>query len=199
MIPSVLSNPLPAMWEAFETSESALKVARKTIRQPQSQKADCQDELFKYQRRLLNKTTLFPIPANAEFLITDCQTESQDLFILGLWATSERFIRKYLQQKSIVIQQYVQPPTLGNSFYQYLYKEIEYWKPTDILDFLKESLFTTQNDKNLIGLAKQILVYRDWVAHGKNPHKLPSATHLKPKQAYDTLNKIINILLQHYP
>jgi len=32
MIPSALYNPLPAMWEAFETSESALKVARKTIR-----------------------------------------------------------------------------------------------------------------------------------------------------------------------
>jgi hypothetical protein len=53
----------------------------------------------------------------------------------------------YLQQKAIVIQQSVQPPALGNSFYQHLYREIEYWKPTDILDFLKESLFTTQSDK----------------------------------------------------
>ncbi len=196
---SALPNPLPAMWEAFETSESALKVAMKAIRQPHSQKVDCQDELFKYQRRLLNKTTLFPIPTDAELLITNSEIESQDLFILGLWATFERFIRMYLQQKSLVIQQYVQPATQGHSFYQYLYKEIEFWKPTEILDFLKESLFTTPSDRHLIGLAKQILAYRDWVAHGKNPHKLPSATHLKPKQAYDALNQIIKTLLQHYP
>ncbi|HAI69414.1 MAG TPA: hypothetical protein DCM38_08265 [Gammaproteobacteria bacterium] len=44
---SALPNPLPAMWEAFETSESALKVAMKAIRQPHSQKVDCQDELFR--------------------------------------------------------------------------------------------------------------------------------------------------------
>jgi len=98
-----------------------------------------------------------------------------------------------------VIQQSVQLPALGNSFYQHLYREIEYWKLTDILDFLKESLFTTQSGKKLIGLTKQILVYRDWVAHGKNPHKLPPATHLPPKQTYDTLNEIIETLLQHYP
>jgi hypothetical protein len=35
--------------------------------------------------------------------------------------------------------------------------------------------------KNLIDVAQQILECRDWVAHGKNPQKLPSATYLKSK------------------
>jgi hypothetical protein len=48
-------------------------------------------------------------------------------------------------------------------------------------------------------MAKQILEYRDWVAHGKNPNKLPSATYLKPKIVYETLNEIINTLLKYYP
>jgi len=100
-------------------------------------------------------------------LIKQSETDNKDLFILGLWASFERFVRNYLQQKSTALQKSMQPPTLADSFYQHLYKEVEYWKPTEILDFFKESLFSTVGGKNFIGIAKQILEYRDWVAHGK--------------------------------
>lgn len=195
---NLLKNPLPPLWASFQMSENAFKVAKRVIRQPNVQNEVCQRELFKYQRHLLNHTP-FPTLENAQALIEQSETDSKDLFILGLWATFERFVRDYLQQKGTVLQQSMQPPTLANSFYQHLYKEVEYWKPADILDFLKDSLFLTVGGKNLIGVAKQILEYRDWVAHGKNPHKLPSAIYLKPKIVYETLNEIINTLLQHYP
>ncbi len=195
---SPLFNPLPPLWVSFQMSENAFKVAKRAIRQPNAQNTDCQLELLKYQRHLLNHTK-FPIPGNAEQLIQQSEKDSKDLFILGLWATFERFVRDYLQQKGTALQQSMQPPTLADSFYQHLYKEVEYWKPADILDFLKDSLFTTVGGKNLIGVAKQILEYRDWVAHGKNPHKLPSAIYLKPKIVYETLDEIINTLLKHYP
>jgi hypothetical protein len=49
-------------------------------------------------------------------------------------------------------------------------------------------------DKNLIGQAKQILEYRDWIAHGRNPDKYPSA-NITPKFAYNTLSEIVKQLL----
>lgn len=193
-----LVNPLPSLWVSFQISENAFKVVKKVLRQTNTQNIDCQAELLKYQRHLLNHTK-FPTQDNIESLIQQTEKDNKDLFILGLWASFERFVRDYLQQKGTALKTSMQPPTLADSFYQHLYKEVEYWKPADILEFLKDSLFTSIGGKNLIGVAKQILEYRDWVAHGKNPRKLPSATHLKPKIVYETLNEIVNILLQHYP
>jgi len=42
-----------------------------------------------------------------------------------------------------------------------------------------------KNQPDLIGHAKQIFAYRDWIAHGKNPKNLPS-TDMKPMAAYKT-------------
>jgi hypothetical protein len=75
-------------------------------------------------------------------------------------------------------------------------KEVEFWKATEILDFLKEGLFNGK--PGLIGHAKQILAYRDWVGHGKNPKKPPS-TDMKPVAAYNTLNEIVETLLLYPP
>jgi len=61
-----------------------------------------------------------------------------------------------------------------------------------MLDLLKKTLFTSHS--HLIGQAKQILVYRDWVAHGKNPNKHPSS-NVRAKFAYNTLNNIVETLL----
>jgi len=88
------------------------------------------------------------------------------------------------------------PPILGTVIYQHFKKEVEFWKPYEIFDFLKDSLFRNQPD--LIGHAKQILTYRDWVAHGKNSNN-PPATDMKPLAAYQTLNEIVKILQQYPP
>ena len=72
------------------------------------------------------------------------------------------------------------------------YQEIDYWKPEDILDLLKLSLF--KGNEQQIGRAKEVLKYRDWVAHGKNPNKLPSST-ITPKLAYDRLYELTETLI----
>ncbi len=88
------------------------------------------------------------------------------------------------------------PFDLGISIYEHFEKEVEFWKPVEILDFLKKRLFKTQSD--LIGHAKQVLAYRDWVAHGKNPKNLPS-TIQHPKDVFNTLNEIVETLLRYPP
>ncbi len=198
------NNPLPPLWETFQTLQDALRMANKavsTVRLRVAEKPDCQHELFKYQQHLLNHNRALQIPeqSNAAKLIEDAQKENQDLFILGLWAAFERFLRSYLQHKGEALQQTVTPTTLANSLYQHFAKEVEYWRPAEMLDFLKDSLFAMAEGRKLIGVAKQVLEYRDWVAHGKNPGKLPAAPAIKPKDVYACLNEIVTTLLMHYP
>jgi hypothetical protein len=61
---------------------------------------------------------------------------------------------------------------------------MEYWKTGDVLDIFKGIV-----DPNLIGNAKQIKDYRDWVAH-RNPRR-PSPTKTDPASAYTVLQQIL--------
>ncbi len=62
-------------------------------------------------------------------------------------------------------------------------KNIEYWKIDEILDVLKVII-----DPDLIGQAKQIKKYRDWVAHRNIKKKSPP--NVVPERAYSVLAEI---------
>jgi hypothetical protein len=59
-----------------------------------------------------------------------------------------------------------------------------------MLDLLKSILPSS----NLIGQARQILEYRDWIAHGKNPETAPSA-NITPTFAYEILSEVVRFML----
>jgi hypothetical protein len=180
------SNPLPPMLQAYETARDSFKIAKraiKTVNSPARQRL--------LQRTCVDRATL----TDAECMIEESQSESDALFVLALWATFERFIRDDLQKRGQILCN-SKPPVLGISIYQHFEKEVEFWKPGEILDFLKDSLF--KKKANLIGHAKQILAYRDWVAHGKNPNKPPSAIP-NITDAYNTLDEIVETLLANPP
>jgi hypothetical protein len=128
-------------------------------------------------------------------MIAESAKEADALFVLTIWATFERFLRQDLQKRGRVLC-LNQPPVLGQALYEHFEKEVEFWKPGEILEFLKDSLFSQQ--AMLIGHAKQILAYRDWVAHGKDPNR-PPASDMKPLAAYKTLNDIVETLLRYSP
>jgi hypothetical protein len=179
------SNPLPQMLLVYQVARDSFKIAERAI----------QTKEPKAWRRLLQRTVVENQNLiDAKSMIQKSIKESDALFVLDMWATFERFLRNDLQKRGQLLLDN-KPPALGHSIYQHFEKEVEFWKPAEILDFLKDSLFKNQPD--LIGHAKQILAYRDWVAHGKNPNK-PPATDMKPLAAYKTLNEIIETLL-HYP
>jgi hypothetical protein len=99
----------------------------------------------------------------AEWIETSRQA-SDDLTIVSLWATFERHLVQYLQTKSQKLRE-IEPSELGVRLQDRLNEDLERWRPDDILD-----LFKGQVDSNLIGQAKQIKDYRDWIAH-KNPRR----------------------------
>jgi hypothetical protein len=169
----MIFNPLPPIWKAYQTISNCLKMATEKPVQaaPLTNDTELVDEL----------------PADSYHAIQQSHAELNDLFVLALWATFERCIRDYLQVKGDKLKT-VLPTTLANPLYEHFYDEVEYWKPYDMLDMLKATLSST-----LLGHARQIVKYRDWVAHGRTPKKLPSAI-IKPSEAYKTLNEIINTL-----
>jgi len=172
------SNPLDSVLEAHKISTGCFKIAQRAI---------------KKQHVDLFNDAIWPTKPNALQAITQTRKESDDLFVLALWATFERFVIGYLQSKGAILQQIV-PTALANPIYEQFNQEVEYWKQDDILDLLKK---IPSIDKNLIGQARTILRYRNWVAHGKDVHKKSTVNVVAPVYAYRILNEIVNILLSN--
>jgi len=194
-----LSNPLPTAWKAILCANEAVKITRRVIvRSPGHSNTQCQQALQIFQESL-RKETLYQENDALRLLEDEAATPSfemreiEGLFVLYLWATFERFLRDYLQEKGIVLKQHVQPPSLANVLYKHFQKNVERWEPKDILDFLKESIFNTPVLKPMIDRANHIYTYRNWVAHA-NPNKKSSRRNLQT--TFNTLNDIIEILLQ---
>ena len=113
--------------------------------------------------------------------------EHADLIVLALFAGFERQLRNEILNKSSKLQEIV-PNALGERMSVLAKKEIERWRISEIID-----LFDFAVDGNVRGRMKQILEYRNWIAHGKNPDELPAARTTEPKTTYDT---IVDFIIQ---
>ncbi len=178
-----LFNPLPSIRLAYETAQESFRVARRAIKTQQPA----------IRQRLLQRTGLETQTLNeAEYLIIQNIQEAKGLYVFTLWAAFERFLRDYLQYKyKMAILQQMTPPDFAKVMYSHVNKEIEFWRPEDLLDALQKSLLKTE--PQLASNAKAIYSYRNWIAHGKNVKK--NVSPVLPKSAYLTLDSIVNILL----
>jgi len=142
----MIYNPLPPIWTAYKTIQDCLKMSQKAIKGT-------------HFIALLNKTDFMNKQSTESYkIIEESKTELDDLFVVALWATYERFMRDYLQVKGQKLEE-VSPNSLANLMYEHFYTEVEYWKPYDMLEMLKDTVSPA-----LLGHAKQIVKYRDWVA-----------------------------------
>jgi len=195
-------EPLMPIWDAYLVTVEALKVSKRVV--AFSNKAevalnaldDNESEIIKrisFEKHkvglnLLNRCTV--IDQVTDLTLKNSSKVIDDLFVLSLWATFERYLIDFFQTKGKKIRE-ILPSDLADVYYEHLSKEIEYWKPMEILDLLKRSLL--KGNEQLIELAKDILKYRNWVAHGRNPHNLPPM-NITPQMAYERLDDVISIL-----
>jgi len=94
--------------------------------------------------------------------------------ILSLWASFERTLLSYVQNESNRIL--AEPTTdFTYSVHQKIDNEIEYWRVDDILN-----IFKTIISPDLIGQAKQVKKYRDWIAHRNIKKAVHKMFHHKP-------------------
>lgn len=161
------------VWESYQATIDSMKVTRRAI--------------DKGPARLVAGTNISEWPASdAAEKLKAVQDDVDDLFILALWAVFERELRDFVETEGARALASSSAP-----FYQNLSllvcREVEYWNNDDLLD-----LFKTPANAPLIGNAKQVRQYRDWVAH-RNP-KRSRVANITPEIAYSTLSAIINTI-----
>jgi hypothetical protein len=115
-----LSNPLPATWHVALCAKDALELTRRVLeRSPSHPQAECKEALEVFQLGL-RKGTHYEVPEALSFLVKKGKPsqevdEIEGLLVLDLWATFERFLRDYLQEKGTVLKQYIQPLPFADS------------------------------------------------------------------------------------
>jgi hypothetical protein len=164
------ANVLDPIWESYRIAIDCHKIAYRSIE--------------KDQFHLMNRTRFAGSAVDeAKTMIQNSRETIDDSVIVSLWAIFERKILEYLQLEGRKILG--KTPTAFNAeVHQKIENEMEYWKSEEILDLFKPIV-----DPALIGNAKQIKKYRDWIAH-KNPKKGPPS-NVPPQTAYRILSKII--------
>jgi hypothetical protein len=170
------SNPLNPVLMAYEVSTDCFEIAERAI---------------KKQQTALFANFTWPTQPNAQQDLNQARQEMNDLFVLALWASFERFVITYLQNKGAILQR-LEPNALAMSVYDYFKVEVEYWKPDEILELIKG---IPSINKHVIGQARTILRYRNWVAHGKDVQKKPPVKAMAPTYTHQILGDIINVLL----
>ncbi|MFP4310124.1 MAG: hypothetical protein ACLFQQ_23170 [Desulfococcaceae bacterium] len=166
-------NILDSVWKSYLVTLDCLKVASRSIE--------------KNELHLMNRTRFVASPVDeAKMMIKDSRETIDDSVIVSLWAIFERNILEYLQVEGRKILQ-KEPTAFNTEVHKKIDSEMEYWKSEDILDLFKSIV-----NPNLIGNAKQIKKYRDWIAH-KNPKKGPPS-NVPPQTAYKILSEIITAI-----
>ncbi len=157
------SDDIEAIWRIYQTTLDCFKVASRSI--------------SRNDLRLLNKTEFIEYTEDeASKKIKICQNDADDFVIVSLWASFERSLFLYLTTDIVNLQ--------SKLFTERVADHIERLKLSDVLDSFKK----VGIDSNLIGQAKQIYDYRNWIAH-RNAKKTPSA-NVTPDMAYATLKEI---------
>jgi hypothetical protein len=171
------ANPLEPIWKTYQISVKCFDLTYDIIKQKKTS--------------LLTNSDWLLVP-NIQQDIVQTRQESNDLFIVSLWATFESFVISYLQDKGTVLQQHVVPTALANALYEQFKRKVEDWKTDDILNLLKE---IPSIDENLIGPAKTIFQYKNWITNGKDINKASAICVVSTADSYYILNEIVSILL----
>ncbi|MFH1114979.1 MAG: hypothetical protein V1792_13795 [Pseudomonadota bacterium] len=120
----------------------------------------------------------------AEQSIDHSRHELDNWVVLTLWAQFEHFLISYVREKGGLLSQ-TRPEAFAAKLQDKFDREVGDWKRSEILDLFKGIVET-----DLIGQAKQIKEYRDWVAH-KSRRRQPSS-RTSPKLAFEVLKAIID-------
>jgi len=164
------NNPLDPVWKQYEVTKDCMRIAQKTLQTGH--------ELF-FRGTEFAGTSY----QEATDWIRRSQNELEDFLILSLWIVFERGVVSLLQDKGRKLLE-VRPASLADGLYNRYETDVEYWRIEDSLNLLKGDI-----DADLIGRAKQIKQYRDWVAH-RNPKK-PTPAKVDPTTVYNILSEIL--------
>jgi hypothetical protein len=116
--------------------------------------------------------------------ISSVEVDLDDIMILSLFASFERELRSFVQ--NIIDTNINKNNKIIVKFITLTSDSIERWIIKDIIDSFEGIV-----DEDIRSKVKQIYDYRNWVAHGKNPNKLPPI-RTDPKIVFVTLCDFTN-------
>ncbi len=120
--------------------------------------------------------------SDAKESLDSAYTELQDLTIVSLIAIFEKIIIKHIFDICIKDSSLLKDE-FSKTAMEYVTKLKDRWSLMNILDIYKSIV-----SSNVVGEIKQIIEYRNWVAHGKKNNKPLS---LSPEIAYQRLSAFI--------
>lgn len=118
--------------------------------------------------------------------LRDCQQAASDQAILSMWALFERRLLQRIAAECEGMRAEPASPFNARVTDQVI-AAVEYWRIDEALDAIKPAV-----GGELVGQAKQIKRYRDWLAH-RNPRK-PSPAQIDPATASRILQRIVGLL-----
>ncbi|VVE25960.1 hypothetical protein [Pandoraea commovens] len=169
-------NPLEVVYQAYRVSHESLFVVAYIAR-------DHVDGV------LVPRAGLFSaVREDVETALVNAEKQAADLAVFALFATFERYVVERLQTANELLAS-GHPAGYSRKLAEKFKSEVEYWRFDEILDLFKPEL-----DVNLIGRAKQIKRYRDWIAH-RNTNKEPP-TKVSPDTVFEVLSKVVDEISQ---
>jgi hypothetical protein len=167
------ADKLDEVYAAYKALDDSLRVTKRIV------------ESSDQRIRALHKGTLFWGKRTAEFEpeMVSIVTEFSDIMVLALFAAFERGLRMSIQNM-LNVNLYAQNQTVLR-FAELSNESVERWPMTDMLFALRDIV-----DGATRGQVKQVYEYRNWVAHGKNPNRVP-ATNASPAPVYALLSQFI--------
>lgn len=165
-------NLLQEIFSVYEVLTDSIKVARRSINKEYIELHNRTVFLGEQKDQMLNK-------------LTGTADELDDIMIVSLFSTFERELRGFIQ--SIIDNNIIKTTRTIERITSLTTDSIERWTVIDMVDAFSDIV-----DEKSRGKIKQIYEYRNWVAHGKNPNKLPSAW-TDPKTAHLSL---VNFILK---
>jgi hypothetical protein len=161
---------LDDVWTVYKVALDCHRIAKKI--------APRGDELF------LTRTVFVEMTLDeAVEKIDHSRKELDNWVVLTLWAQFEHFLISYVRDKGGLLRQ-TKPEAFAAKLQDKFDREVGDWKKSDVLDLFKGLV-----EPDLIGQAKQIKEYRDWVAH-KSRRRLPSS-NTSPMLAFQVLKTIM--------
>jgi len=162
------NNPLEEIWQSYIATRDSFMIAARAIR---------------YEKYIGGTSFMGVSKDKAKDKIGLERKGIDDFFILSLWASFEQFVLAHVRNSVELINDI--ELELAENISKKLDREVDRWKLSDVLDLFKDNI-----DPNVIGQAKKIKNYRDWVAH-RNINRPPPDKAI-PKTAYDVLSVIID-------
>ena len=144
-----MTNPLDPTMAWFEVIKDSMKATDRVISRRIPRAVT--------KRHVFHPTT----PEDSLQKLEEAAKELNDLVVLGLVATFERTLRDFVMRRPACLL--VGGDPIDAAIHAAILNDVEYWRIADRLI----GVFRGRVTPELLGEVKQIIGYRNWVAHGR--------------------------------